>query len=124
MSTTQQQPFSGRLLMVGYGSIGRGVLPLLLRHIAIEPSELTIICPSAAAREAAKQFGVAVLREALTEENFRQCLEAQLKPGDFLLNLSVEVSSQALLAFCQAHQILYLDTCTEPWAGGYNVTDP
>ncbi|MEX5684052.1 MULTISPECIES: homospermidine synthase [Pseudomonas] len=123
MSTAQQQPFSGRLLMVGYGSIGRGVLPLLLRHISIEPSKLTIICPSAGAGEAAQQFGVTVLQEALTEDNFRQCIEAQLQAGDFLLNLSVEVSSQALLAFCQAHQILYLDTCTEPWAGGYNETD-
>jgi homospermidine synthase len=83
-----------------------GILPL--------SSKLTIICPSAAAGEAAQQFGVTVLQEALTEDNFRQCLEAQLQAGDFLLNLSVEVSSQALLAFCQAHQILYLDTCTEP----------
>jgi len=110
MNTAQQQPFSGRLLMVGYGSIGRGVLPLLLRHIAIEPSKLTVICPSAAAGEAAQQFGVTVLQDALTEDNFHHCLKAQLQPGDFLLNLSVEVSSQALLAFCQAHQILYLDT--------------
>lgn len=123
MSTTHRQPFSGHLLMVGYGSIGRGVLPLLLRHIAIDPDRLTIICPSAAAREAAQQYGVKVQQEALTEENFRQCLQAQLQPGDFLLNLSVQVSSQALLAFCQAHQILYLDTCTEPWTGGYNAQD-
>jgi homospermidine synthase len=123
MSTTQQQPFPGRLLLVGYGSIGRGVLPLLLRHIAIDPSRLTIICPSAAAREAAQQYAVNVQQEALTEENFHQCLEGQLHAGDFLLNLSVQVSSQALLAFCQARQILYLDTCTEPWTGGYSAAE-
>ena len=30
--------FPGRLVMVGFGSIGQGVLPLILRHIAV-PAE-------------------------------------------------------------------------------------
>jgi len=30
---TKHVRFSGRLLMLGCGSIGQGVLPLLLRHI-------------------------------------------------------------------------------------------
>ena len=29
--------------MVGFGSIGQGVLPLILRHIGIKPSQITII---------------------------------------------------------------------------------
>ncbi len=39
-----------------------------------------------------------------------------------LLNLSVDVSSVALIALCRELGALYLDTCIEPWAGGY--TDP
>jgi homospermidine synthase len=119
--STQQQSFSGRLLIVGYGCIGRGVLPLLLRHIAIAPSRICVICPSSAAHEAGIEYGVKVQQEALTVENFHQRLDALLQSGDFLLNLSVEVSSQALLAYCQTRQVLYLDTCTEPWAGGYDA---
>jgi len=42
--------------------------------------------------------------------------------GDFLLNLSVDVSSVALVQLCRERGALYLDTCVEPWAGGY--TDP
>jgi homospermidine synthase len=38
------------------------------------------------------------------------------------LNLSVDVSSVALIQFAREHGALYLDTCIEPWAGGY--TDP
>src|SRR5262249_12419982 len=34
----------------------------------------------------------------------------------------VDVSSVALVALCQELGALYLDTCIEPWAGGY--TDP
>ena len=42
--------------------------------------------------------------------------------GDFLLNLSVDVSSIALIKLAHEKGALYLDTCIEPWPGGY--TDP
>src|SRR5258708_15854922 len=42
--------------------------------------------------------------------------------GDFLLNVSVEVSSLSLVELCRKKGALYLDTCIEPWPGGY--TDP
>ncbi len=35
--------FNGRLVMIGFGSIGQGVLPLILRHIGIKPEQITII---------------------------------------------------------------------------------
>lgn len=119
MSETIQQPFPGRLVMIGYGSIGRGVLPLLLRHIRLDTRRVRIICPDQTAKEAEQEYGVQVITPALTEENFHACLEPLLDAGDFLLNLSVQVASQALLAFCQARGVIYLDTCTEPWPGGY-----
>ena len=49
-------------------------------------------------------------------------LRPGLDRGDFLLNLSVDVSSVALIELCQEIGALYLDTCIEPWPGGY--TDP
>jgi len=39
-----------------------------------------------------------------------------------LVNLSVDVSSVALIQLARERGALYLDTCIEPWAGGY--TDP
>ena len=58
----------------------------------------------------------------MTRENYRQVLEPLLAAGDFLLNLSVDVSSVALIQLARERGALYLDTCIEPWAGGY--TDP
>src|SRR4029077_14053676 len=43
--------------------------------------------------------------------------------GDFLLNLSVDVSSVALVKLARERGALYLDTCIEPWAGGYTNSD-
>jgi homospermidine synthase len=112
--------FSGRMLMIGFGSIGQGVLPLLLRHIAMDASQITIIsADDRGGLKEAKRFGVTFIRKRLTRENFRQTLEKRLAKGDFLVNLSVEVASTALVELCQEKGAFYIDTCIEPWPGGY-----
>ncbi|HMM85968.1 saccharopine dehydrogenase C-terminal domain-containing protein [Azohydromonas sp.] len=112
--------FAGRLVMVGFGSIGQGVLPLLLRHIEMSPRQLLIVTPGDDGGAIARAHGVAMLDCALTPDNFRALLEPRLGPGDFLLNLSVDVSSTALIALCDELGALYLDTVIEPWAGVYD----
>ncbi|HTH99952.1 MAG TPA: saccharopine dehydrogenase C-terminal domain-containing protein [Acidisoma sp.] len=114
--------FSARLVMVGCGSIGQGVLPLLLRHIDLAPSQITIVNSDERGRAVAESMGVTYLVSPLTRENFREILSPLLGAGDFLLNLSVDVSSVALITFCRELDALYLDTCVEPWAGGYTDT--
>ena len=37
----------GPLVMIGFGSIGRGTLPLILRHIDVDRDQFTVIEPSA-----------------------------------------------------------------------------
>jgi homospermidine synthase len=114
--------FSGRLVIVGFGSIGQGVLPLLLRHLEIDRGQITIITAEPRGHEVAAEYGIRFTETALTRENYRAMLDSQLERGDFLLNVSVDVSSVALIELCQQKGALYLDTCIEPWPGGY--TDP
>jgi homospermidine synthase len=111
--------FAGKIVFVGFGSIGQGVLPLILRHIGTSPARITIVTAEDAGREEAEHFGVEFLKVALTRENYRETLLPLLDPGDFLLNLSVDVSSVALIRLARERGALYLDTCIEPWAGGY-----
>jgi homospermidine synthase len=115
----KEHVFTGRLVMLGFGCIGQGVLPLLLRHIQMRPEQLVIVSADEAGANIARAQGVHLLRMPVTAENLHQVLEPLLRAGDFLLNLSVDVSSQALIKFCRARGALYLDTCIEPWAGGY-----
>jgi len=114
--------FTGRLVMLGFGSIGQGVLPLILRHIDIPREAITIVTAEERGREVAAEYGIRFVLEAATRENYRDLLTPLLRRGDFLLNLSVDVSSVALMRLCQELDVLYLDTVVEPWAGGY--TDP
>jgi len=115
--------FGGRMVMIGFGSIGQGVLPLIFRHIDIKPEQITII--SAEDRGGLKEterYDVRFIKKRLTQENLRQVLDKRVGKGDFVVNLSVEVASTALVEFCQEKGALYIDTCIEPWPGGY--TDP
>ncbi len=114
--------FSGRLVMVGFGSIGQGVLPLILRHIGIDTSRITIVTADTRGREEAQEFGIKVIQQPLRRDNVRQVLAPLLGKGDFLLNLSVDVSSLELVRVSHAAGALYMDTCIEPWAGGYTDT--
>lgn len=111
--------FGGRLVMLGFGSIGQGVLPLILRHIDIPLDRITIVTADQCGRDVAAECGVQFNLTTLTRDNYQDVLKPLIQTGDFLLNLSVEVSSVALIAFCQQRGALYLDTCIEPWAGGY-----
>jgi homospermidine synthase len=122
MPDLKHTTFSGRLVIVGFGSIGQGVLPLLLRHIELRPDQIVVITAELRGHEVAEEYGIRFVETALIRENYRTVLDSWLGEGDFLLNVSVDVSSVALIELCRDKGALYLDTCIEPWPGGY--TDP
>ncbi|CAA7613613.1 homospermidine synthase [Magnetospirillum sp. UT-4] len=114
--------FAGRMVIVGFGSIGQGVLPLILRHIDMDPKRITIVTAEERGHGVADEYGITFVKQALTRANYRDVLLPLLGKGDFLLNVSVDVSSIALVELAWEVGALYLDTCIEPWAGGYTDT--
>ncbi|HSN72592.1 MAG TPA: saccharopine dehydrogenase NADP-binding domain-containing protein, partial [Steroidobacteraceae bacterium] len=67
--------FPGRLVMVGFGSIGQGVLPLILRHVGITPDRITIVTADENGRKEAEEYGIRFIRHPLTRENFKRFLD-------------------------------------------------
>jgi homospermidine synthase len=111
--------FPGRIVFVGFGSIGQGVLPLILRHIGTSADRITIVSADERGADVAVHYGVKFIVQPIVPANLESTLAPLVGRGDFLVNVSVDVSSVALIEFCQARGALYLDTCIEPWAGGY-----
>lgn len=111
--------FPGKLVIIGFGSIGQGVLPLILRHIGIDRKNITIVTGDNRGKSIAEKEGVTFHVEPLNPQNYHKVLEPLLGEKGFLVNLSVDVSSVNLIKFCQDRGTLYLDTCIEPWTGGY-----
>src|SRR5688572_25436406 len=111
--------FDGRIVMLGFGAIGQGVLPLLLRHIEMRPEQLEVISPSGPGADVVRAHGAQHSALRLDRGNYREALASRLDAGDFLLNLSVDVASKAVMELCQERRALYLDACTEAWVGDY-----
>jgi homospermidine synthase len=111
--------FPGRIVMLGFGSVGQGSLHLILRHLDTRTENITIVTGDDGGRREAEALGVNFRVRPLTRDDYRQVLDPLLNPGDFLLNLSVNVSSVDLIKLCRERGALYLDSCIEPWPGGY-----
>lgn len=110
----------GPIVIIGFGSIGRGTLPLIERHFEYDARRITVIEPSDSHHIFLAQHGVTHLRLALTPDNYRQVLGELFEPGKgFCVNLSVDVSSLDVMRFCRDMGVPYIDTVVEPWAGFY-----
>ncbi|WP_293856569.1 homospermidine synthase [uncultured Alsobacter sp.] len=108
--------------MIGFGSIGRGTLPLIERHFDYDRSKLTVIDPSDADRKLLDGKGVSFIHQAVTKDNYKHLLGPLLKAGPgqgFCVNLSVDTSSLDIMEYCREIGALYIDTVVEPWVGFY-----
>lgn len=121
-SKMKKYAFNGKILITGFGSIGQGVLPLILRHFTITPDRITIVTADKRGEDVAKEYGVRFIIDPLLQDNHQDIIKQHIGSGDFLVNVSVDVSSTALIEYCQKNGILYVDTVVEPWLGFY--TDP
>lgn len=113
---------AGPVVMIGFGSIGRGMLSLLERHMDYDPARLVVIDPDDTYRALLDGRGIRFIRQNVTRENYREFLSPLLTQGDgqgFCVNLSVDTSSLDIMKLCREIGALYIDTVVEPWAGFY-----
>ncbi len=117
MTHTTRAPFTGRLLMLGCGSVGQCTLPLVLRHIDMPANRITVmdfedVRPKI---EAAVQAGVVLKRERLTQANYKTLLPQLVGPGDAIVDLSWNVETLDMLRWCGEHDVRFINTSVEEW---------
>jgi homospermidine synthase len=113
---------AGPIVMIGFGSIGRGTLPLIERHFEFDKERFVVIDPSDKDRDLLDRRGIRFVQTALTQKNYREVLTPLLTAGGgqgFCVNLSVDTSSRDIMALARELGCLYIDTVAEPWAGFY-----
>ena len=113
---------SGPVVMIGFGSIGRGTLPLLERHFEFDKSRLSVIDPDPLNKWILDERGIPLIQQHVTKENYVELLTPLLTKGEgqgFCVNLSVDTSSVAIMELCRSLGVLYIDTVNEPWLGFY-----
>ncbi|QKJ93176.1 homospermidine synthase [Agrobacterium pusense] len=116
----------GLIIMIGFGSIGRGTLPLIDRHFNFDRTRLVVIDPRADIAPFLAEKGIRHIQTHLTKENYKEVLKPLLKGvrgQGFCVNLSVDAASVDLMRICRKHGMLYIDTVVEPWPGFYFDAD-
>jgi len=112
----------GPIVMIGFGSIGKGTLPLIERHFTYDKNRLVVIDPEDKDRKLLDERGIRFIHQAVTKDNYRHLLTPLLTDGGgqgFCVNLSVDTSSVEIMELCNDVGALYIDTVNEPWAGFY-----
>ena len=113
---------TGPIVMIGFGSIGKGTLPLIEKHFEFDKVALRHHRSPMQTTTLAKKHGVRFVRQAITRDNYHDVLVPLLTEGGgqgFCVNLSVDTGSVDLITLCREIGSLYIDTVVEPWLGFY-----
>ena len=114
---TKVTPFNGHILMLGCGSVGQCTLPLIRRHIGMPADRITVLDFEDVRSKIADslQAGVKFKQARLTRENYISLLAELVRPGDIIVDLSWNVETFDMLAWCAEHDIRYINTSLEEW---------
>src|SRR5580765_5039458 len=109
--------FSNRILFVGFGAVARCTLPILLRHIHVDPKRITIMDfePDHASLKPWIDQGVTFVKDKVTEDNMGALLGRYLSAGDLLIDLAWNIDCVEVVQWCHDRGILYINTSVELW---------
>ena len=110
--------YDGKVLMLGYGSVAKCTLPIMLKHIQIPISNITLI-DFEDKHDALKEWtsqGLNYVQHKITKENLEQTLSQYLpKANGLLIDLAWNIGCNDILKWCHENHILYINTSVEQW---------
>lgn len=107
----------GRVVIVGFGSIAQALVPLLFEALGVAPAQVLVINGAEDRQGVARALGIDLRVQPLDARNHEAVLLPLLGPGDFLVNLAVDVCSLDLVRLCHRRGAFYLDADNQPWPG-------
>jgi len=109
--------YDHRIFLIGFGSVARCTLPILLDHIRIDPARVTIIDfkPDRAALAPWIERGVNFLEDKITPASLDSILSRQVSAGDLVIDLAWNIDACEIIAWCHDHGVMYINTSVELW---------
>lgn len=107
----------GRVLVIGLGSVARCTLPLLFRHIPLDPRNYTVIDFSDPGDDVrwVKDQGAQFLQQRITKDNYARIFAEHVGPGDLIVDLAWNLETAALLDWCHSNGVRYVNASVELW---------
>ena len=109
--------FRGNLLIIGCGSVSQCAIPLILKFFDM-PAEKITIMDFADNRHRVKDAldrGVRYVFDRVTKANYEKLLAQYAGPGDMIIDLAWNIGGIAMVEWCRANQVLYINTSVEEW---------
>ena len=109
--------FPHRILFVGFGAVARCTLPILLKHISVDPKHITIMDfePNEAALKPWIEQGMTFVKDRVTPENLGALLGQHVSAGDLLIDLAWNIDCCEIVQWCHDRGVLYINTSVELW---------
>jgi homospermidine synthase len=109
--------FPNRVLLVGFGAVARCTLPILVKHLSIDPKQITILDfePNDEALKPWIERGMTFVKDRVTPENLGSLLGKYLSLGGLLIDLAWNIDCCEIVQWCHDHGVLYINTSVEVW---------
>ena len=119
-SLSQSIVFKNKILIIGCGSIGTALLPLLIKFIVMPPSNITICDKNANRFAKISQFvfqGVKTKHIKITKENATKLIIDELGFGqdDLIIDASYEINTEYMFNLCSSYGISFINSAVEIW---------
>jgi len=119
--------FRGSILLIGFGGVGQTMLPVILRHIDVDPSKITVLEKDDHLKLFHSKYsgtGVKYVIKEIVKTNMDSVLSQYTRPGDMIINLSLNIDGIEIVKWCLEHGVLYTDTSIERWPDEPDETIP
>jgi homospermidine synthase len=119
--------FSGDILILGYGSVGQAILPLVLRHIDVNPKRITVLEKDNHKEifdSRHKDSGITYVQKEVTQQNYADVLSKYVSSGGLIINVSLNIDAKSILEWCFKNDVHQIDTSLERWPHQQDETIP
>ena len=119
-ATVTHGEFTGKILVIGYGSIGQPTTVLISKHLDLNPDQITLLEKddhSELFNSRHKNSGIKyVPKTEITRKNYKTILSKYLDAGDMIVNCSLNIDVEAILTWCMDNDVMQVDTSLERWS--------
>jgi homospermidine synthase len=109
--------FEGRVLVLGCGSVSQCLQPLLLKHLGMDFSRLSIMDFEDNRSTVADILaaGARYVQKRLTRQNMATLLAKHVGPGDLIIDLAWNIDCGEITQWCTDNGVMYINTSVEEW---------
>jgi len=110
--------YDKKILILGYGSVGQCILPLVIKHVARSPSQITVLEKDDHKDVFTKRNGdngVKYVRKEILPGNLEATLKKYTEEGGFVIDVSLNIEAQSIIKWCLENGVHYTNTSLERW---------